>query len=259
MVSPATSRSRRPKARPSWWFISCARRSGVRFWDGSGGFFASGALNTLRRKLDPRAANGGIFLGLNGVVVKSHGGTDALGFASAIDMAIDMARAEVDSRTSLPTAPRWRPDSRRRTERPLRERVRSQIVGCGAYLARERSSPMPNWPGGSIPSDEWIVERTGIRQPPHRRQGEMTSDLALKAARSGARGRQDRGRRARPHRRGDDDARRNLSRHRHAHPGAPRHDARRRVRRAGGVLGLRLCACRSPTISSRPGRRRPRW
>ena len=60
-----------------------------------GAALASGALNTLRRKLDPRAANGGIFLGLNGVVVKSHGGTDALGFASALDMAIDMTRAEV--------------------------------------------------------------------------------------------------------------------------------------------------------------------
>ncbi len=57
--------------------------------------FASGALNILRRKLDPRASNGGIFLGLNGVVVKSHGGADTLGFASALDMAIDMANAEV--------------------------------------------------------------------------------------------------------------------------------------------------------------------
>jgi glycerol-3-phosphate acyltransferase PlsX len=60
-----------------------------------GALFASGALNVLRRKLDPRASNGGIFLGLNGVVVKSHGGTDALGFAAALDMAIDMAHAEV--------------------------------------------------------------------------------------------------------------------------------------------------------------------
>ena len=63
---------------------------------GSARCIASGALNTLRRKLDPRAANGGIFLGLNGVVVKSHGGTDAIGFASAIDMAIDMAKADID-------------------------------------------------------------------------------------------------------------------------------------------------------------------
>jgi glycerol-3-phosphate acyltransferase PlsX len=60
-----------------------------------GGFFAQGALGALRRKLDPRASNGGIFLGLNAVVVKSHGGTDAMGFASALDMAIDMARADV--------------------------------------------------------------------------------------------------------------------------------------------------------------------
>lgn len=60
-----------------------------------GALLAGGALKTLRRKLDPRAANGGIFLGLNGVVVKSHGGADALGFASALDMAVDMARAQV--------------------------------------------------------------------------------------------------------------------------------------------------------------------
>ncbi|HEY0302992.1 MAG TPA: phosphate acyltransferase PlsX, partial [Rhizomicrobium sp.] len=58
-----------------------------------GGFLAGGALNVLRRKLDPRASAGGIFLGLDGVVVKSHGGTDELGFAGALDMAIDMVRA----------------------------------------------------------------------------------------------------------------------------------------------------------------------
>jgi glycerol-3-phosphate acyltransferase PlsX len=60
-----------------------------------GGLFATGALKTLRRKLDPRTANGGIFLGLNGLVVKSHGGADSLGFASAVDMAIDMVRAGI--------------------------------------------------------------------------------------------------------------------------------------------------------------------
>jgi len=63
-----------------------------------GGLFASGALKVLRRKLDPRASNGGIFLGLNGIVVKSHGGTDAMGFASALDMAIDMAQSGVIAR-----------------------------------------------------------------------------------------------------------------------------------------------------------------
>ncbi|MEJ1970068.1 MAG: phosphate acyltransferase PlsX [Rhizomicrobium sp.] len=63
-----------------------------------GAVIAGGALGSLRRKLDPRASNGGIFLGLDGVVVKSHGGTDALGFASALDMAIAMAKAGVIAR-----------------------------------------------------------------------------------------------------------------------------------------------------------------
>ncbi len=63
-----------------------------------GAVLASGAMNTLRRKLDPRASNGGIFLGLDGVVVKSHGGADALGFASALDMAIDIAKSGVIAR-----------------------------------------------------------------------------------------------------------------------------------------------------------------
>ena len=61
-----------------------------------GAFLASGALNALRRKLDPRTSNGGMFLGLNGVVVKSHGGTDALGFAAATDMAIEMAQGGIN-------------------------------------------------------------------------------------------------------------------------------------------------------------------
>jgi glycerol-3-phosphate acyltransferase PlsX len=63
-----------------------------------GAVIASGALDMLRRKLDPRTQNGGVFLGLNGVVVKSHGSADAVGFASAVDMAIDMARADINAR-----------------------------------------------------------------------------------------------------------------------------------------------------------------
>ncbi len=57
-----------------------------------GYLFARQAFSALRDKLDPRKVNGGVFLGLEGIVVKSHGGTDALGFASAIDMAHDMAQ-----------------------------------------------------------------------------------------------------------------------------------------------------------------------
>ena len=47
-------------------------------------------LERLRDWLDPRRYNGAVMVGLNGVVVKSHGGTDAKGFAHAVDVAMDM-------------------------------------------------------------------------------------------------------------------------------------------------------------------------
>jgi glycerol-3-phosphate acyltransferase PlsX len=55
-----------------------------------GYLLARPALNALRLRTDPRRYNGAIFLGLNGVTVKSHGGTDAIGFSNAIGVAIDM-------------------------------------------------------------------------------------------------------------------------------------------------------------------------
>jgi glycerol-3-phosphate acyltransferase PlsX len=60
-----------------------------------GYLFARRAFDALRDKMDPRKVNGGVFLGLDGVVIKSHGGTDALGFASAVDIAYDMAHHEL--------------------------------------------------------------------------------------------------------------------------------------------------------------------
>ncbi|WP_127077303.1 phosphate acyltransferase PlsX [Rhodomicrobium lacus] len=56
-----------------------------------GAVFAQGAFKALRAKMDTRTMNGGMFVGLNGVVIKSHGGADAVGFASAIDLGYDMA------------------------------------------------------------------------------------------------------------------------------------------------------------------------
>lgn len=63
-----------------------------------GAVLAQGAFQALKEKMDPRQLNGGIFLGLNGIVVKSHGGTDATGFASAIDLAYEMASSGVVKR-----------------------------------------------------------------------------------------------------------------------------------------------------------------
>ena len=58
-----------------------------------GGFIAQDAFRMLKARMDPRRSNGGVFLGLNGLVIKSHGGADATGYASAIDLGYDMARA----------------------------------------------------------------------------------------------------------------------------------------------------------------------
>jgi glycerol-3-phosphate acyltransferase PlsX len=69
-----------------------------------GAVLAQGAFHALKEKMDPRQLNGGIFLGLNGIVVKSHGGTDATGFASAIDTAYDMASSGVVKRLASDVA-----------------------------------------------------------------------------------------------------------------------------------------------------------
>jgi glycerol-3-phosphate acyltransferase PlsX len=57
---------------------------------GLGYLLARPALNALRARIDPRRYNGAILMGLNGICVKSHGGTDAFGFANAIGVAVDM-------------------------------------------------------------------------------------------------------------------------------------------------------------------------
>jgi glycerol-3-phosphate acyltransferase PlsX len=63
-----------------------------------GYLLARPALDRLREWMDPRRYNGAVLIGLNGVVVKSHGGTDALGFAHAVDVAIDMATGGFNER-----------------------------------------------------------------------------------------------------------------------------------------------------------------
>jgi len=60
-----------------------------------GYLFARSAFRELRDKLDPRKSNGGVLLGLRGVVVKSHGGTDAEGFAYAVDVGYEMVRYDL--------------------------------------------------------------------------------------------------------------------------------------------------------------------
>jgi glycerol-3-phosphate acyltransferase PlsX len=63
-----------------------------------GYLLARQAFRTLSEKMDPRKANGGVFLGLNGIVIKSHGGTDAEGFAYAVDIGHKMVRYDLLAR-----------------------------------------------------------------------------------------------------------------------------------------------------------------
>lgn len=59
-----------------------------------GAAIAMPALKKMRENIDPSAINGGPLLGLNGIVVKSHGGADAKGFGNAIRIAVDLARSD---------------------------------------------------------------------------------------------------------------------------------------------------------------------
>lgn len=60
-----------------------------------GYLFAKNAFRALRDKMDPSKSNGAVFLGLKGIVVKSHGGTNADGFAYAVDVGYDMVRYDL--------------------------------------------------------------------------------------------------------------------------------------------------------------------
>lgn len=63
-----------------------------------GALAASGPLKRLRKRMDPRRMNGGVFLGLNGTVVKSHGSADATGVSAAIKLSFTLAKSGFQDR-----------------------------------------------------------------------------------------------------------------------------------------------------------------
>src|SRR5262245_53411146 len=82
-------------------FTEALRSAMGRTWQAKLGYvLARGAFATLREKMDPRKVNGGVFLGLNGIVIKSHGGSDAEGFASAVDLGYEMVHYGLLARIS---------------------------------------------------------------------------------------------------------------------------------------------------------------
>ncbi len=79
--------------------IEALGRSFRSSWRGKLGYLiAKPALRTMRDRFDPRLHNGAMFLGVNGVVVKSHGGTDGIGFGAAIGVAADLVRQHTNDR-----------------------------------------------------------------------------------------------------------------------------------------------------------------
>jgi glycerol-3-phosphate acyltransferase PlsX len=65
-------------------------------------FWRYTSLRRLKKRIDPRRVNGGVFLGLNGTVVKSHGAADATGVSSAIKLAFQLAQSGFNRKTGRP-------------------------------------------------------------------------------------------------------------------------------------------------------------
>ncbi len=157
------------------------RAAMARTWRSKLGYlFARRAFRELRDKLDPRKSNGGVLLGLNGVVVKSHGGTDAEGFAYAVDVGYEMVRYDLLTKINQML-------NREGGALGVGARggclvtLRSVVLGCGAYLP-QRILTNAELASQIDTSDEWIVQRTGIRERHIAADDEFTSHLAIKAA-----------------------------------------------------------------------------
>ena len=137
--------------------------------------------------MDPRKVNGGVFLGLDGIVIKSHGGTDATGFAAAIEIAYDMVEHDLMAKIRDSLEANF-PAPRQARPKPEPETHRDEVS------VPSSSAAATICPSGSLTNDElarivdttneWIVERTGIRQRHIAPTAETTSVLATYAARA---------------------------------------------------------------------------
>ncbi len=148
------------------------------------------ALTSLRRltkRIDPRRVNGGVFLGLNGTVVKSHGSADATGdfrrdqagrHPGAVRLYRTPCRAGC---VGAIAGPRWRRGPG--CERDRRMTIRAVVRGVGHYLP-ERVVPNSEFESSLDTTDEWIKSRSGIERRHFAAEGQGTSDLAARAARA---------------------------------------------------------------------------
>ena len=92
-----------------------------------GYLLARPAFRTLRDKMDPRKVNGGVFLGLNGIVIKSHGGTERRASPRRSTSATTWCVTSCSPRSTRPFA------GTRATSKPARARGRSRLVTRASF------------------------------------------------------------------------------------------------------------------------------
>jgi phosphate acyltransferase len=73
-------------------------------WSRIGALFALTSLTRLAKRIDPRRVNGGVFLGLNGTVIKSHGDADAIGVSAALNLAVQLAQSRFSEKLAARVA-----------------------------------------------------------------------------------------------------------------------------------------------------------
>ncbi|MDR0968842.1 MAG: phosphate acyltransferase PlsX [Holosporaceae bacterium] len=83
-----------------------------------GALIAMSSLNALKKKFDPRLYNGGILLGLNGIVVKSHGNSDEVGFANSVRFTANILRNNIFDR--------------------IREQLEKSKISCASEYCEEK-------------------------------------------------------------------------------------------------------------------------
>ncbi len=83
-----------------------------------GYLLARGAFKVLRQRMDPGRSNGGVFLGLNGIVVKSHGSANESSVAAALGLAIDMAQNDIINKIAADLAVLHGPEAQADTKTP---------------------------------------------------------------------------------------------------------------------------------------------
>ena len=193
------------------------------------------ATELLKHHLDPNNHNGAVFLGLNGIVVKSHGSASDKGVANAIGVAAKLAAQDITRRITedLDQFPGHL------TARGQRGMRRAAVLGTGSALPKRRVSNAELAETVDT-SDEWIVARTGIKFRHIAGDDETTATLGADAARDALNVCGPRCERDRPDRAGHGDTRSDFPGERDQGSGDARHQRLRRIRRRGGVFGLPL-------------------